>query len=160
MVNYNFILLSDIVTENATFNVSTFIPVLRERMYSKDRWAHSDNPNYLVIFIIGLILQFALDSSSSLFFISLFQTMSLEETKLFISFVGIVRYCAVTKLMFLDAVCLFELFCWKLLKGLSCYCSLEQLNSYRYLFQICPAVFGRLDWGLGLRSRFRGKSFI
>lgn len=31
----------DIVTENTSFDVSTFIPVLRERMYSKDRYRYN-----------------------------------------------------------------------------------------------------------------------
>jgi hypothetical protein len=37
----------DIVTEKANFDVSTFIPVLRERMYSKDRYLFIVMPSLL-----------------------------------------------------------------------------------------------------------------
>lgn len=32
-------LLKDIVTESKAFDVESFVPALRERMYTRDRWA-------------------------------------------------------------------------------------------------------------------------
>ena len=40
-------LLKDIVTESKAFDVESFVPALRERMYTRDRWAILGRPDLI-----------------------------------------------------------------------------------------------------------------